>query len=506
MNKKLIFAISIVLLTQVFLYLAGVSFAGKEFVFGGIIFNPIDGNSYLAKMQEGWSGSWKFTLPYTADPGEPRYLFLFYIFLGHLSRWMRISPVLLINFVRTITSVFMLASLWKFFQIQFSGDQVKTWQAFLLAVFGSGLGWLVILCGGFTSDFWLAEAYPFLSLTANPHFPLGIGLLLWIFILRFENLKAREGIVLASLSFLLAIVLPFGIVVILLVEGICLVWDWFRKEEVLWRRLIWLIFGGCPVLFYQIWITRVDAQLAVWNNQNLTPAPALWDTVISFSPAILLAIWALFSFIRFSEIHDHKIIVAWACISLFLSYFPFSLQRRFEIGLYIPIAALAILALNYILTRKSRWVWLAMFMLSLPTNLIIILSEYHGLLTHDPLLYLTRNEYDAMVWVKESTTEGSLILCAPETGMYIPAYTGRRVIYGHPFETVHAEIEKSNVDNFFSDNWNLEKESDFIKSRNINYVFYGPRERELGYPEILKTLNVIYANSEVIIYSIESAR
>lgn len=56
---------------------------GDTHVFGGFLLNPIDGNSYLAKMMQGWSGAVTFTLPYTAEPGEGVILFVFYLFLGH---------------------------------------------------------------------------------------------------------------------------------------------------------------------------------------------------------------------------------------------------------------------------------------------------------------------------------------------------------------------------------------------------------------------------------------
>ena len=38
-----------------------------------------------------------------------------------------------------------------------------------------------------------------------------------------------------------------------------------------------------------------------------------------------------------------------------------------------------------------------------------------------------------------------LILSSPEMGLFIPAQTGRRVLYGHPFETVNADAEKDLV-------------------------------------------------------------
>src|SRR6185369_9574866 len=57
-------------------------------------------------------------------------------------------------------------------------ERLATW---LLFAFGSGLGWVAALFGGFTSDLWVAEAIPFLSVFTNSHFCLTSALMLWIF-------------------------------------------------------------------------------------------------------------------------------------------------------------------------------------------------------------------------------------------------------------------------------------------------------------------------------------
>ena len=57
------------------------------YVFSGFLINPVDGNSYFAKMREGMRGEWLFTLPYTAEPGPGAFIFTYYLFLGHVARW-----------------------------------------------------------------------------------------------------------------------------------------------------------------------------------------------------------------------------------------------------------------------------------------------------------------------------------------------------------------------------------------------------------------------------------
>jgi len=55
-------------------YIVAAKSTGNTSQFGGFLLNPIDGNSYLAKMNEGYSGEWLFTLPFT--PGHENGAFL----------------------------------------------------------------------------------------------------------------------------------------------------------------------------------------------------------------------------------------------------------------------------------------------------------------------------------------------------------------------------------------------------------------------------------------------
>ena len=76
--SRFVFVISFIVLCFVTLpYIFASSTAGSDFVFSGFLLNPLDGNTYLAKMIQGWQGHWRFILPYTADQSEGAYLFVF---------------------------------------------------------------------------------------------------------------------------------------------------------------------------------------------------------------------------------------------------------------------------------------------------------------------------------------------------------------------------------------------------------------------------------------------
>jgi len=441
--KKIKISIVVVVVVLIILlpYLYASWAHSGEFVFGGFLLNPLDGNSYLATMFQGWSGSWKFTLPYSASRGEGAYIFLYYIFLGHLSRWLHISLIVMYHSARVVNSVILLIVLKKFFTGFLNYDSATIWKAFLLASLGSGLGWLFFSFLGITSDFWVAEAFPFLSMYANPHFPLVLSLVLISIMLAYKT-DVRSRIVCVLTGVFSALILPFGFIIAALSLSAVVLWDWCEEKRFYWQRIIWLAIGGLPVVVNQIFVLQSHPILSVWGQQNVTPSAHIVDVIVSFSPALPLALiggWIIF------QDNDHpgrKLFICWIVLGFVMMYMPISLQRRFMLGLFIPVVGLALVCINRLeksghsIVRRSWWM---VFILSLPTNILILFSGIHGIMTHDPAIYLTFGESEALEWIRSSTAEDALILASPGIGNFLPAHTGRRVIYGHPFETVNAD-------------------------------------------------------------------
>jgi hypothetical protein len=515
--------------------------ASPERVFGGFLLNPIDGNSYLAKMFEGWRGEWRFTLPYTANPGRGAYLFLFYIFLGHMARLTSLSLLFTFHLVRLIASLFLFYSLYRFLTGALPQVNRTIW-IYAMAMLGAGMGWMAIPFRAFTSDFWVAETFPFLSSYSNPHFPLGLGLLLWMLTTSKHTGKVgKEGKssndwLNAFLAFLLAVIAPFGVVIALAILGGLALWElWsFRKSEmgiaistqqkqprgkINWinnfssstslRRFLWVMLGGGPLMLYDLWVVRVDPILAGWNIQNITPSPPIWDLAISLSPALILAIpgaWLAWKQDVISS--KSRVLLVWVSLGFLLLYLPLGLQRRFMMGLFVPVVGLGGLGIEWIAKRigkRANLLATVVLVLSVPTNLLVLLSAMHGILTHDPLLYMTQGEAQALNWIDENTPTDALILAAPETGLLIPSHTGRRVLYGHPFETINAEVEKATLISFFEkagDSNTLPVAKALFIQRGIDYVFYGPREQTLGSLPHMDQLRLVYSEGGVSIYQI----
>jgi hypothetical protein len=507
-------------------YLWAYNTAGSDYQFGGFLLNPIDGNSYLAKMYQGWLGSWKFSLPYTSQPGSGGYLFLFYLALGQIARLVNGELLSVYHAARIIGSVILAFSLLNFYR-QTLSNRRSLWLAFGLALFGSGLGWLAASFGLFTADFWVAEGYPFLSSYANPHFPLGIAILVWLLSPNLGFIRKCRAVyhylpelLWVLLAFILAQILPFGVVISGVVLGGFGLWEFLSKSRSkggklrtklsiggvirgsdTWWKLIFVLFGGLPMMIYQFWITQSDPQLAVWNAQNITASPGFWDLILSYSPILFLAIPGGYLAWK-SKDGNLIILLLWAILGLLLLYIPWGLQRRFILGYMIPLAGLAAIALDRLFSKNRMTAFGALvlvILLIIPTNLMIIMGGIQAVNTKEPKVLLSQEEIAAMDWIASNTSQDALFLASPQMGLYIPAYTGRRVLYGHPFETVNAADMESAVIDFLNGRITLEDLSVF---RDVDFIFYGHREHEVGRFGLESEYETVYSSSAIQILEI----
>jgi len=511
-------------------------------VFSGILVNPLDGNSYFAKMRAGWRGDWLFTLPYTAQPGPGVFIFTYYLFLGHLARWTGASIDLVYHLARVFGGVCFLLTAYHFIARFFDSFRARL-AVWLLFALGSGLGWVAALFGGFTSDLWVAEAIPFLSVFSNSHFCLTAALMLWIFEWTLPGLapvipSARSLTLTALATLTLAQLQPLALLTIGVVLGALTVYrlavilrphpersaalfrakskdraeashdrpvDSSREEraqsDIISGRvsraagLPLLVFGLCaaPWLMYDVFVTRAQPMLAGWNAQNLTPSPPVWDALVSGGAPLLLALLGGVVAVRRRSPLD-LILLVWLGLNVLLLYAPFSLQRRLSLGIWMPIVLLAALGFRDVLAPRlaARWrpmVLALIMLLSVLSNLLIYVAALGGIQKREPAIFLTHDESDAFAWLAQKTPPGAVVLASPATGLFIQAHSDARVIYGHPFETVEAQAHKQAVEDFFTGRISPEA---FFAAYPVDYIFYGPREKKLGTLPELKGWHVVF--------------
>ncbi|MBI9034942.1 MAG: hypothetical protein JEZ03_10775 [Bacteroidales bacterium] len=480
--------------------------AKNNILFSGFLLNPIDGNSYLAKMSMGYSGEWTFSLPYTANAPSNVVLFVFYLFLGHIARLTQLPLILVFHLARLFSSLLLLTSINSLIEKFQMIDESNRIKMLAVLVFGSGMGWIVLMTGAITSDFWVAEAFPFLSSFTNPHFPFSLFLMIELLLaIQKNDHRFRKFGKLGLFSLLLSIVLPFGLGIVLMIEICVQVWNFISRRKIKIYEFCMIALCGLPFVVYDFLITLNDPYIEAWNAQNLTPSPPIWDILISFSPLLFFSILGTTKIFKNKNPSGlEKSLIVWLFAGLALINIPFSLQRRFMLGLYIPIAILGFIGFQE-LSKKLAFFrksisWIILLICIGLTNILIIFGGISGVAKNNTRLTISRDEMDAMLWLRNNSEKDDIVLASADIGLLIPVYSANDVIYGHPFETLNGMEEQQFVKDVFSGMINEEELKQIIDTRKIDYIFYGEREKVFGGRIDFGEFHTVYSNETVNIY------
>jgi hypothetical protein len=370
------------------------------------------------------------------------------------------------------------------------------------------------LFGMIASDLKIPESIPLYSAFANAHFPLATLLFLSIIIivLRERNSDWKRFILMFLISTLLVLIQPFVFVVIGAVLGFWQIWEIrVRMREPggtlleSFKALPWASFGGItlgavPWLIYDYSLTINHEAISAWNQQNLTPSPPPVEFIVGFGGVFLLALLGLRRAGGLTRPAE-RLLSVWVVVQPLLLYAPFSLQRRLSMGLYFPLAILAIIALdNFVRPNRFSLVYALLFALSIPSNLLVMGSGLAELNSEGGELILGEDELASYKWLASETEDGALVLANIQIGNRIPAFTNNRVLYGHPFETPYAEQQEQLVLRLLSSAEDPDDVMDELKVLDVRYVVISPEELRQGDLKWLDEIKPVFVAGEYAVY------
>ncbi len=504
--KLIIFIIWIFIL--LFPVILGYRNSTGELLFSGLIFNPIDGYSYYAKMQQGAAGEWAFNLPYSAETNNDIYIFTLYLFFGHLSRILGISIPIIYQFFRILFAILLFFSLLEILKSVFNNEDIFFKGAFISLLFGGGLGWIYFLSGDLPLDFWVAEAFVFLSSLSNPHFIL--SLLIFVMLLQII-LRNYFGIWNTILIFIFSTILvsisPFSAIIMgfVFLMNVILVQK-FSKESI-----SNLIVFGIPVGIigaYQYLTIRADPILNNWNTQNVTQTPSLLNLLFSFSPLLIGVFILLFIFWKRKILVEKSLylLIFWIFFGLLMAYVPFNLQRRFLAGYYLPLAIVFWKLLGDFYKqfphKKQTILIYALIGLSLPSSLLIFSGSLNAINHQDQIFYYKENILEATEWLSSKGSHKSIVLATEDNGRIIPALANFKVVYGHPFESINAEQTKKDVDDFWANNLSEEQSWNLIKKYKVDYILCEYETTRNSCQTITSTMEIMYEARNIAIFQV----
>ncbi len=244
--------------------------------------------------------------------------------------------------------------------------------------------------------------------------------------------------------------------------------------------------AGCVSLVYPLyglWAIQADPILAAWNTQNQTPSPPPWDWLLSFGLMTALAIPGVAAALRRRSDTDF-LLLAWVITVGLGLYAPLALQRRLSLGLQAPFGLLAAMGWWEVvrprLKRRRRWLVTGALIFSALTNVLLLGVPTLMALDGNPIFYLSGGEWAALRWLREDGRPAVVVLCSPMMGTFVPAWAGQRVVYGHPFETVNAEMREAQVEAFWIGELDGPAREQFLRENRVTYILAGPREAALA--------------------------
>jgi hypothetical protein len=114
------------------------------------------------------------------------------------------------------------------------------------------------------------------------------------------------------------------------------------------------------------------------------------------------------------------------------------------------------------------------------TPIFLVLIALVGAVAGEPWFYLSDGEWAALEWLRAEADPDAVVLCAPQMGLFVPAWAGQPVVYGHPFETVNAERRKERVEAYWGGEMSAADQESFLRENGVGYVLVGPRELAIG--------------------------
>lgn len=509
-----------------------------ELFFTGLLMNPEDSNTYFAKMLQGYEGAWRYTITFTTEPHNPEFVGVFYLLLGHIARWFSLSVMAIWHLSRNVAGMFLFIVVFYFIRAFVPGRKPQT-IAYLLSLFGSGLGWVLFLLGqnywlnNFPVDFKMPEAHPFFTALTFPHVAAGTAMLLlslWgVYRILYEDghgwrLPAGLGL----LNLLILIAYPFLIYLLLLISGLNWLYLTWQKRLINWRKtgqlaLTYLI--PLPLIGYYVVVLSRNPVFEAWDLQAGLPSPPWPHYLISFGLMLLLGLVHLTK--HRPQTTKQTFLWLWVLAVVLLVYAPLRPQRRFVQGVHVALSILTAVSFTDVIwpwLRETRpMVWLSMrprytvhslerfvlfflYIFMSLSNVYLLLSVILTATVQKPFpLYRPAGEQTAIEWLDQNTLDDDILLGHYQTGNFVSGRTGRLVVVGHWAETTDFEQRLDDVERFYQAETTAEWRRQFLETFNVVYVWYGPEERDLGSydPAGDELLRSVYEQDGIEIYTVD---
>jgi len=463
-------------------YLYAYAVQSPGHVFMGFFYLGDDANTYLAKMRQGWEGSWAWQNRYTTESSPAAYLFMFWIVLGHIAALLNLPLIVVFHLARVAAAFALMAAAW-FMISHFIEDRSARRFAFFFCATGLGMGYVIQALGQpvifghqtDTLDWRMPELTAFYSVLALPHFAwsgvfaaAGIGL-------TFKAIQ-RGSLVLAVLAGLAwlgqASIHPQMPILMGGATAVALLLRPASPRGWVAAALAFAIPAPYILYSYLAFVGNPEVQRWTFHSKNALPPESI-SLLFALAPQLLLALIGLPGALR-RRTREDLFLVAWLVLLAAILYLPNpagDLRRRFLDGLYLPLVILGARGMYETILPRLRS---ARAHALVPFTYVCVAAIGSAFLVLAPIAVAanpqysaTRAEYDGLTWLGDHPA--GRVLAMPGVGLYVPAYSPDTVYVGHYDETFDYVNKTQTALAVLTGKSDLEQ---FITDNRIRYVVW----------------------------------
>jgi hypothetical protein len=513
-------------------YLVAYQAQTPDRVFNGAVFDRQDYAVHLATMQLGARGEWAYHFLFTHESHPAAYVKLGYIALGHLAPVLGLDMAACYHLARIFFGFTACLAIYLLFSMVF---MEISWRrvGFLLAILGSGMGWLQLLLGWLPQpdispiDFWLVDGYVFFSMLTFPHFAavltLIIGMILTFLVyLKRQSLWWIAGVMVCGVC--AQMIQPYSPII----GDIAIFGAWagsvFEKRSIRGREigiLCAVALSQVPLFVYNSLVFKSGPiwEAFVAQNFTLSPPPAyyIWGYLL-FWPFVLIGMVQILMNLKagipgklVDNLPGLAAGVFWVMGVLVLVYLPTVLQRRFLLGYTVPLSLLTTYALKssvFPWLEKRQVAWMRYLKGFIPVCLVAF-SMISSLLLSVNIVWIASQRpqalYDpvglvnAVDWLKVHATKGDVVLSSEPTGLLVASRAGLPVYLGHPIETMDYPDKTRQVLEFYRGR----VDPGWMYRQGVRWVIWGPAEKQLsGTDELQAGLKSVFDDQDTRVYQI----
>lgn len=487
-----------------------------------------DVHVYYTYIREILAGRFTLLNFYTSENTQLHGIFnIFWWLLGNVAAIFKLSPELAFHLVKILLIPGLIAIIHRISSVVFPNTVSGRMLTTVVAVFASGLGMFAHppITKEWPLDLTAVDGFPLPALYYSPHFVAALLMFLgimWCFFRGIETDRLRKTALAGFLGLILFNFHPYhSISLFVIVWSILLLWV-VSARITWWRGLLHgLVFFSIalPAVLYHAWLIFTDPFIASVHTQNVTYSPSAIFVFMGYGVLLLGFVEAVRIVLRPRQASSIALFVSvWALTGFMMLFSGLPYERRFTIGLTIPLAVLLVQMayrfINWSKNRRKYWLVVTAWVITpLLFGTTLFGEANHFVFYKTPperLLgraYLSADAALAMDWLEQLPLGSARILASLKNGNLIPGRSGQKVFLGHWAETIRSTGKLEAVRGFFQVTTSDAERIEFLREWGITHVFYSPQEAALGQfdPRAASYLTSVFHSGAVIIYEFDDS-